>query len=153
MNSIINGLKMKSTDKIISDSQLNRTVYSLDLNIVRVDVCLTSSGRLLEVPDFRSIKLKRSSTLFSPDSGHQQETTPWASQRIPVGSYGSNMSEMYFRARPWRNMKKPVQRPLEWTNMVVFPGSRQDSSSSILDVLQLSYSSFRKPSEQVVAVV
>ena len=26
-------------------------------------------------PDFRSIKLKCSFTLFSPDSGHQQETT------------------------------------------------------------------------------
>ena len=49
--------------------------------------------------------------------------------------------------------RKPVQRPEHWTNVIVFLGSRQDSSSSILDVLQLSYSLFRKPSEQAVTIV
>ena len=39
--------------------------------------------------------------------------------------------------------RKPVQIPEYWTDMVVFPGSSQDSSSSVLDVLQLSYSPFR----------
>jgi len=39
--------------------------------------------------------------------------------------------------------RSAVQRPEHWTNMLVFPGSGQDSSSSVLDVLQLSYSPFR----------
>ena len=39
--------------------------------------------------------------------------------------------------------RKPMQRPEHWTNMVVFPGSSEYSSSSVLDVLQLSYSPFR----------
>ena len=49
--------------------------------------------------------------------------------------------------------RKPVQRPEHRTNMVVLPGSSQDPSSSVLNVLQLFYCSFRESSEKAVTVV
>ena len=74
----------------LSSARLKISVFSLDLNMIKVEACPTSG-----VPDFSCMKLKSGLTVFSPDSGNHQETLPEV-LRAWDGSYGSNMSEMDF---------------------------------------------------------
>ena len=80
-----------------SYARLNRTVFSLVLNIVKVEACLTFSGRLFQILAAENWNVASPCLVLT--LGTCRRPVPEVLRDLD-GSYGSNMSEMYFGARP-----------------------------------------------------
>lgn len=78
----------------MSYARVKRTVFSLDLNIVRVDACLTSSWRMFQI-------LALASACLLLILGTTRKPLPEVLGACNV-SNGSNISEMYCGAKPWK---------------------------------------------------
>lgn len=124
------------------------SVFRLDLNIVRVKACPT----------------------FSNCSRFQEHNTEMQHHQPEMVTLSLNWFIWLSHIKDvlWRQttkalihkqccfkvyslcIRKSVQRPECWTNMVVFPGSNKNSCSSILSFLQPYQSSFRELSESLL---